>query len=243
MGRAEKIQRPGPAGEVELTRRGEDGKKDKGKGRGEDAVVARAPKGPNPLPRFCNLCKVFGHSDLTYHLQGNAPTPGPSNFRKPYKHVFQRTPRSGLGAPKGTTGGSDQKGKDKGKGRIMFKKEESELESELEVKTKMDPERGREGVNKGEEKEKMRDDMAQEKGRGLASDTGPGEKKEGETETLRIHLGNCRAPPTATAKGKELEWKKVLRNGVEAALRKADTDAVLRSWEHRTTSAEGMRRW
>jgi len=75
--------------------------KGKVRGKGGDAVLTRAPKGPNPPPRFCNLCKIFGHSDLTCHLQGNAPTPGPSNFRKPFKHVHQRTPRRGLGATRG----------------------------------------------------------------------------------------------------------------------------------------------
>jgi len=48
------------------------------------------------------------------------------------------------------------------------------------------------------------------------------ERKAGDEQIIKIHLAGCRAPPTATAKGKELEWKKTLRSRVEAAIKKAD---------------------
>jgi len=47
----------------------------------------RRRKEPQVLPRFCHLCKIYGHSDLTCHLQGNAPTPGPSIYTKPFKYM------------------------------------------------------------------------------------------------------------------------------------------------------------
>lgn len=39
-----------------------------------------AQKGPRAFPRFCQLCKVYGHSDLICFRKDNAPTPGPSAY-------------------------------------------------------------------------------------------------------------------------------------------------------------------
>lgn len=151
--------------------------------------MLKVPKGPNPLPRFCTHCKIYGHSDLTCHLQGNAPTPGPSNFQKPFKYVQQRTPRRGLGAPRRTKALEGQQKK----GEIIFRKE-------------AEPEKGELGTaGAGEVTEGV---VAQE-------GSAPGGKES--SESLKIHLTGCRAPPTATQKGKEKEWKRVYRNTIETA--------------------------
>lgn len=52
-----------------------------------------------------------------------------------------------------------------------------------------------------------------------------GRVEDKEWQVQKIHLKNCRAPPTATAKGKEMEWKRNLRYRVEAALKKVDPGA------------------
>jgi len=77
----------------------------KGKGKPEKrgtVPLEGAPTGPRPeaFPRFCQLCKIYIHSDVTCHLQGNAPTPRPSKYQKPFKQVVERTPGRGLGFPR-----------------------------------------------------------------------------------------------------------------------------------------------
>ena len=269
----------------------------------EDEILINAPNGPKRLPRFCNLCKIYGHNDLTCHLQGNAPTPGPSRYQKPFKTLQQRTPRRGLGAPRGRLDIPTKKGElelelelelesKSGSGKkanrgIIFKKEEKptplkrkmgselkleptkpdtepkgtgELELELELAEKEEGEEKKEsGAShpggaepRGGEREGGREPEAKEKkGKGTEREprAGKPEKgKQGELEhgraggevvkqkiggleeagdgqLLKIHLSGCRAPPTATAKGREMEWKRSLRSKVEAALRKADPGA------------------
>ena len=198
----------------------------------DDPILLNAPKGPRSLPRFCNLCKIHGHNDLTCHLQGNAPTPGPSRHQKPFKTVQQRTPRRGLGAPRGSAntgkeGGRRELGLTKREG-IVFQKErqsapsrkdprksgellESEVEPELMKVERSEPEPRREGG--GEERKEAERELEE----------GGEERKD--KQTVKVHLKGCRAPPTATAKGKELEWKRSLRREVEAALKRADPGA------------------
>jgi len=125
----------------------------------EDAIVG-APKGPNPLPRFCNHCKLFGHSDLTCYLQGNALTPGPSNYQKPFKLVVHRTPRRGLGVPrgetKGRTGGNPLGNSGALRGReVRFErrvgKEELESKSDQESEQKRETKPGKKQNAEAEE--------------------------------------------------------------------------------------------
>jgi len=218
---------------------------------GEDLILLNAPKGPRYLPRFCNLCKIHGHNDLTCHLQGNAPTPGPSRHLKPFKTIQQRTPRRGLGAPKGGLGTSNGRGEGRGRGakpenqRIAFEKERNPTppkeEPGLEVVRETTPDlaprteesRGDEKRRRPEEEEgesgaepklglgKRELEKKKEKTEGQKED----ERERKEEQIVKVHLRGCRAPPTAMAKGKELEWKRSLRNKVEAALKKADLGA------------------
>ena len=200
----------------------------------EDPILINAPKGPKRLPRFCNLCKIYGHGDLTCHLQGNAPTPGPSRYIKPFKTLLQRTTRRGLGATRGRADIPTKKEEGHAKRGITFKREEKptpprgELELELElVKSNPEPGRAEMGNKKTETEEEPRRDepMSLELGLGRGEGGGnPGEKKgeskqqkEGEggsekagTQILKIHLRGCRAPTTTSVKGKELEWKRRL---------------------------------
>ena len=143
---------------------------------GEDPILLNALKGLRSLPRFCNLCKIHGHNDLTCHLQGNAPTPEPSRHQKPFKTIQQRTLRRGLGAPRG----SMRTGKEGGRRelaltkreRIVFEKEREaapsrkelgELELELEVE-RPKPELREEG---GEERRKgVERDLGEEREKG-----------------------------------------------------------------------------
>ena len=169
---------------------------------------------------MCDLCKVHGHSDLTCSLQGNALTPGPSNYQKLYKTVHQRTLRRGLGATRGRETGSDLgKGGKQGRQGIAFEREkEAEEESRPEKKVRVELESGE--LVAGKEKGKQRECVG----------VGAEQKKEweaGDGELLKIHLSGCRAPRTAMAKRREMEWKKTLRSRVEAALKKADPGAQL----------------
>jgi len=211
----------------------------------EDPILINAPKGPKRLPRFCNLCKIYGHSELTCHLQGNAPTPGPSRHQKPFKTIKQRTPRRGLGAPRGRGDIPTKEGKEHVKREIIFKREEKPVPPRRELElARSNPEPERAGM----ENKKIETGEEPEGGRSMRPAPGLGgsglglepeaegkeiEKEKGKKggsgkvgdQELRIHLQGCRAPPMTTAKGKELEWKRRLRDKVETALRKADPEA------------------
>jgi len=226
-----------------------------------DPIMLNAPKGPRSLPRFCNLCKIDGHNDLTCHLQGNAPTPGPSRHQKPFKTIQQRTPRRGLGAPRGV--GSANTGREGGRREleltkregIAFQKErepapsrkelgELELESELGSESGLEldvnleanvdlkalqterpkPEPRKEGGREKRKGVEGESEERREKGKNAERQEGGGREMKDE-QIVKVHLRGCRAPPTATAKGKELEWKRSLRRAVEAALKRADPGA------------------
>jgi len=106
-------------------------------------------------------------------------------------------------------------GKEAKQGRqgIVFEKEKKvKKESEKEGGVKLEP--GAAGTETGKQ--------------GESAGVGADPKREGEArdgELLKIHLSACRAPHTAMAKGREMEWKKMLRSKVEAALKKADPGA------------------
>jgi len=199
--------------------------------RGSEAPQG-APKGPRFFPKFCTPCKVTGHSDLTCFRQDNAPTPGPSNHQKPVKQVVQRTPRRGLGYKRsgGTSGGPERGGEQGGKGAVHFEREkEKERTAEDDttlgklVLTRTTPRKEME-LEKGGAEEGQVKEGTQGKGKAREGWEKGGEK-EGETgngEVVEIHLSGCRAPP----EGDHNRWKKVLRANVEAALRKADSNAL-----------------
>lgn len=90
-----------------------------GQGKGKGRAPEEAPKGPRAFPHFCQLCKIYGHSYLTCYRQGNAPTPGPSKYMKPYKHTSKQTPLRGLGFPLGS-GKEEGQTATAGKGGITF---------------------------------------------------------------------------------------------------------------------------
>jgi len=179
----------------------------------EDKILINAPKGPKRLPRFYNLCRIYGHNDLTCHLQGNAPTPGPSRYQKPFKTLQQRTPRRGLGAPRGRLDIPTKKGElelelkpKSGSGKkvnrgIIFKKEEEpappKRKTELELEpTKSDAEPKNTGLSPELESElelelKLELELAEKKE----------EEGEEKKESGGDHLGE--AEPEPEAKGKK----------------------------------------
>jgi len=168
-------------------KKGDEGEKKK------DPILINAPKGPKRLPSFCSLCRIYGHGDLTCHLQGNAPTPGPSRYQKPFKNIQQRTPRRGLGAPRGRADIPTRKEESWSWGHakrgITFKREEKPTppRGELElVKSNPEPGRAETGdldkrTETEESRELRRDEpMSPELGVGRSEVGGdPGAKKRG----------------------------------------------------------------
>jgi len=199
----------------------------------EDSILVNAPKGPKQMPHLCNLCKLYEHSDLTCFKQGNAPTPGPSRYQKPFKHVQQRTPRRGLGATQGSNGqgtgkkpGSEVDGE---KRKIVFERGK-ESESSAEGKTKLgeprlkvdskanaDPEPRPETVT-----DRGKVELKAKKGEGK----GKGKERQTDKEVISIHLGDCRAPRTGNG-AQEKEWKRLYRARIEVALKKVAPEATV----------------